>query len=216
MKAQFARWTTWWAAQPRRQQWLVLGALAVVGAGAVDTLVLAPSEKTHKRLRAQTAELAGLSARRQAEAQLHDAEQMRLRTEEAALRKRMEAAQGAIDRARAGVSGPEALRQRIRDLSPQGELRVVALSTLPAEAVAAQAAAGVAPAATGPTGLWRFPVTATVEGPYASLRTHLEKLENSPQGLQWQALSLDNATWPNVRMELKLSVLSDRAQWRGE
>jgi hypothetical protein len=216
MKQRIARWNAWWAAQPRRQQWLVLGALAVVGVGAVDTLLLAPSEKTHKRLRGQIAELVSLNTQRRAEAQAQDAEQQRLRTEDTALRERLAAAQGAIDRARAGVSGPEALRQRIRDLSPQGELRVVSLSTLPAEAVVAQAAAGAAASATAPTGLWRFPVTATVEGPYASLRTHLEGLENSPQGLQWQALSLDNANWPNVRLELKLSVLSDRAQWRGE
>jgi hypothetical protein len=76
----------------------------------------------------------------------------------------------------------------------------------------------MASAAKAPAGealLYRMPVTATVEGSYAALRDHLAKLEAGEAGLAWQSLSLDNANWPKVRMELKLMLISDRPQWRG-
>ena len=62
--------------------------------------------------------------------------------------------------------------------------------------------------------LYRMPVSAVVEGSYDALRAHLAALEQAPQGLHWHSVALDNAGWPQLRMELKLVLLSDRAQWR--
>jgi len=210
MKAAWSRWTGWWQAQPRRQQLLVIGALFVLGAGSVDALVWSPAEKARRPLRQQIATLNEQASQQRVDLQARAAEQQRLRTVEAALRQRLAAAEATIEGARERISGPEALRRRIRDLSADGSVQLVSLSTLPAEPLD--------PAARGPAvdaRLYRMPVSVTVEGPYAALRDHLAKLEAAEAGLVWHSLSLDNAAWPKVRMELKLMLPSDRAQWRG-
>lgn len=217
MKTLWTRWTTWWRSQPLRQQLLVLGAIVVLGFGAIDMLVVSPADKAQRPLRNQIATLTEQDHKRQQQIKEQAAEQQRLRAEETALRARLAAADNTLTQARAGLTGPEALRRRIRELSADGSVQLVSLSTLPAEPVslaASATSAGPRVRAEGAGLLYRMPVTATVEGPYAALREHLAKLEAADAGLTWQSLSLDNAAWPKVRMELKLMLISDRPQWR--
>lgn len=212
MKLAWTRWTTWFQGQPLRQQALVIGAAVVVGIGAIDALVWAPAEKAQRVLRTQIAALTEQGQQRRSQAQAQASEQQRMRAEEKALRERLTAADATIARARSGLTGAEALRQRIRDLSADGAMQLVSLTTLPAEPVSPGAKT---PAFEGATLLYRMPVTATVVGSYAALRDHLAKLEADEAGLAWQSLALDNAGWPQIRMELRLMLTSDRPQWRG-
>lgn len=212
------RWSRWWGAQPRRQQVLVVAALGVLGLGAIDVGLLTPAQKQQQPMRQQIARLEAQRAQQQAQASARDAEQQALRAEEKALRDRLVEADRRIAKARAGIAGPEALRQRMRELSPQGEVQVLSLTTQPAEplALASRNTSGdPAPGASGQAAIYRMPVVAVVEGPYPALRRHLAALEDADGGLAWQSLALDNANWPRVKLELQLSLLSDRAQWKG-
>jgi type II secretory pathway component PulM len=202
------RYRAWWAGLPPRQQWLVVGAVAVTGLGLVDAALIAPAEQRHKAQRQQIE-----AAEQQRTKAAHDAarvatEQARLHADEAALRARLTQADASIVQARAGLTSPEGLRQRVRDLTQDGSVRLVALTTLTPEPV------NVDGAGSGPA-LYRFPLTVTVEGPYGALRDYLARLETSEQGLRWQSLSLDNRRWPDVRLEVRIALLSDRPDWRG-
>lgn len=211
MKAIWSRWVSWWSALPSRQQWLVLGALVMLGLGAIDSLLLAPAQKAERALRGKLVEQTATRTRLKAEGLAARAEQARLRTEEAALQKRLRAAEARIAEAKANLSGPAVLRQRIRALSQDSGVRLVSLASQPVETLEVGNSPGQ-----GGAKLYRIPLTATLEGPYAALLAHLQQLEKSPQGLAWQRIKLDNSTWPAVRMEIKLFMLSDQPQWRGE
>lgn len=217
-----------WSALPRRQQCLVLGAIAVAALGATDALVLAPSDREQRALRTQLSTLQQQAARAQADATRQATVQQALKAEEAELRRRLDSAEQAIAAARTTIAGPSELRERIRDLSQDGAVRLVALHTLAPEPVQVGASAPPAapPAATpaGPTGspdgrarstLYRYPIQVSVDGSYAALRDYLARLEGSDDGLHWHSVSLDNRNWPAVRLELRLFVLGDQPLWKG-
>jgi hypothetical protein len=185
--------------------------MMVLGVGVIDALLLAPAQLAERRLRARLSEQTATRTRLQAEALAARTEQARLRSEESALQRRLRLAEERIAEAKANLSGPAVLRQRIRALSQDAALRLVSLVSQPVEAIEVGGAA-----AQGAAKLYRFPLTATLEGPYPALQEHLRQLETSQQGLAWQGIKLDNSNWPAVRMEIKLFMLSDQPQWRGE
>lgn len=225
--AWLSRVRTWWQAQALRQQWLMLAALTVAGIGTTDALVLGPGDREQRALRAQLSTLQQQAARAQAEASRLADEQQVLRAQEAELRTRLAAADRAIASARTNIAGPAELRQRIRDLSQGGDVRLVALTTLPPEPVQVSpsaAGATAAAAAAVPLGaeapatkaaLFRYPIQVSVDGPYAALRDYLVRLEESDAGLRWHSVALDNRDWPAVRLEVRLFVLGDQPVWKG-
>jgi TolA-binding protein len=219
-----ARAAGWWTSQPPRHQSMVLVALVALGVGAMDLGVLGKTDQQQAALKMQLQSLQQQAARAQAEAARVEQEQRGLRSEESALRSRLATAEAAIASAKSGLVDPAALRQRIRDLSQDSSVRLVALATLPSEPVqsaatstAAPAAAASAPGTAGMPGavLYRMPIQVTVSGPYEALGDYLERLEASEAGLRWQSLSLDNRDWPSVKLELRLFVLGDRPVWKG-
>lgn len=206
------RTRAWWRALPRRQQWLVLGAAAVAGLGAVDTLIVAPAEQRHRELRQKIEAAEQQRERVQQAAAQAGAEQARLRDEDRALRERLVRADASIAQARAGLTSPEGLHERLRELTEDGRVRLVSLASASPEPVAVD---GTATGQPGASGLYRFPVSVTVEGPYGGLRDYLARLESTDQGLHWHSVSLDNRRWPDVRLELRLALLSERPYWKG-
>jgi MSHA biogenesis protein MshJ len=213
-RAALERFRQGWHALPRRQQWLVLGAVGMVGLGLVDALLVAPAEQRHRTQRQQIEAHEQQRTRAERDAARTAAEQERLRAEDAALRERLTRAEDAIAQARAGLTSPEGLRQRVRDLTQDGSVRLLALTTLTPEPVVLDGV-GPAPGAAPGAALYRFPLTVTVEGSYEALRSYLARLEATDQGLRWQTLSLDNRHWPQVRLEVRVALLADRPYWRG-
>jgi type II secretory pathway component PulM len=206
------RYAVWWRALPRRQQWLVLGAAAIAGLGLVDTLLIAPAGQRHRAAQTQIDAQSQKQAKAATDAARIASEQERLRAQEQGLRQRLDAAEAAIVQARAGLTTPHGLRERVRDLTQDSAVRLVSLNTLNPEPVQFDNAA--APAGTPPS-LYRFTLNVVVEGAYAALGDYLDRLEASEQGLEWHTAALDNRHWPDVRLELRLVLLSDRPYWKG-
>jgi hypothetical protein len=217
MKQQFI---DWWNRLPARQHKLMLLALLVLCVGLSDMLVISPASRAQRRLQGQIENINTRLADAEGEARTRAAQQQRLHDEELALRQRLADAESQISSASKSLVSAETLRLRLRELSAQGAgVRMLDLSTLPIEPVSL--VSGTPTVRTdkqsldnGAT-LYRLSVVVVVEGSYDGLRAYLAALEQTQLGLRWSSVALDSKNWPQVRMELRLFLLSDQAQWRG-
>ena len=95
-------------------------------------------------------------------------------------------------------------------------LSLVSLTTLPAAAVAGQAATdGKKPAAgeETPAGLYKHGVRITVRGGYLDLLDYLAQLEALPQKMYWGRVALAAETYPVSVMQLTVYTLSLDKSW---
>jgi hypothetical protein len=210
----------WWNRLPARQHKMILLAMLVLCIGMSDMLVISPAARSQRRLQGQIENINTRLADAEGEARTRATQQQRLHDEEAALRQRLADAESQIASASKSLVSAETLRLRIRELSAQGSgVRLLDLTTLAIEPVSL--VSGTPTLRTerqsldnGAT-LYRLSVVVVVEGSYDALRAYLSALEQTQLGLRWSSVTLENKNWPQVRMELRLFLLSDQAQWRG-
>lgn len=226
----------WWQQRPPRERWMLLGGGIASVLVLIDLTWTAPLEKQARRLETQLrSRQEALAKSSQPVSPEQAQESRRLREEEAALRKRLQAAQAT--RTQVGQDAAR-LPELLRTLTGQmGSVRLVTLDLAPdspaspeaaGQTPALPAAAGTPPNTTaqaalpaaaqaaplpGTPALHRLPLTLKVSGPYADLQRLLSHIESQAPALQWTSLTLDGSTWPSVQLTLRAQALSPRATW---
>ena len=121
-----------------------------------------------------------------------------------------------------GLVSPERMSSLLEDiLTRNGNLRLIALKTLPA--VGLVASGGVAPASkSGATAaplspsvayVYKHGVEITIQGSYADMLRYLTELEAIPWQLYWGKTTLEAGTYPQATLSLTLFTLSLDRKW---
>ena len=237
-----ARLGPWWQRRAPRERWLLLGGVIAAVLVALDTFWTSPLSKQLRRATAELVEREEALNKAAPAGQPAAEEVQGMREQEAALRKRLQAAQSA-----ANLLGQQTadLPQLLRTLTAQasqsgqagqtGSLRLLSLELQPdpswAQAVSSSAVATPAAAAPTPTPgsatvattapaadgakrrLYRLPVNLSVSGSYRELQSLMQTIEREAPSLQWQSMSLDSSDWPAIRLTLRAQAVSTRPTW---
>lgn len=240
------RWqlaAAWYAARPKREQWILAGATLAVVWALIDALWLSPVTRDFKaQLAAQSQKQAELA---QFEAQLVSLKET-LRTRDAERRRDTEATRARL----AEITGQLAEFERalvparqmpdfLRSLLPGAGVEIVALRTLaptpliirpprpdgdagalPAAGAAAdknaerEADRDAAGQVGGPSAnLYQHGIEITLAGNYDALLGYLARLEKAPQKVLWGRLELKVDKHPRNELTLVLYTLSLDPSW---
>lgn len=202
----------WWRARPWREKLMLGGAAAAVLLACGDALVTRPLAAKLARAEAKNRQL-GAQIDAQAKAKPGSGNDA-LRTQEAALRERLEQARGRVAEQRARVADTTRLPETLRAITATvGSARLLELDL--AGEVEGPPAATPMPTtvAAGKPRLHRLPITLKVAGSWQELQLLLTQFERHAQALQWTSMTLDNAEWPSIQLTLKAHVLSTAPRW---
>lgn len=229
MKQGWAQMRARYDALPRRERWMLPGAICLGILVLGQLLLVQPARQQLRALQAQhaqeSADLATIGAQLtalNARLQNPDAE---LRAQLAALRQQAGQADQQFAQLQGALVPPQEMSEWLgKVLRQQRGLQLVALRTLAATSVtelaAAQAAQGSASAPTTapldkPQDAWlyRHGVQITVRGSYHDLLAYLKSLERMPRRVYWGELTLDAKDSPAVVMTLTVYTLSLEKTW---
>lgn len=204
--------------QPRERQLVAAAVLVAVGFVGFTLLVDPPRERA-RTLRQQIAQQQGEVANLQAQVTTLQSQ----RTDpDAANRSAMARTQtyladtdDQLRRLDGSLVAPEQMGQLLRSvLARHRGLTLVSLRTLPPEPLIKHAPAeGEADVAPTRDNLYKHGLEIRVAGSYADLTGYVEELENSPQRLLWERLSLAVVRYPRNELTIRVYTLSRNADW---
>ena len=232
MKAYFLNLAARFDALAKRERRLVAVALIGVVVMLVWALLIDPAQLRQRlaesgiaeqraQLSALSAQIATLQAPGQNPEALATAELAAVKSQLAALQARYQALGGRL-------VAPQQVGALLEELlEHSGGLRLLSLRTLPVAPVLGDKAAGAVAAESGAksaaaaaatntdaaAGLYQHGVEIRLEGSYAELAAYLERLEQSPQKLLWNSVSLSADDHPRLVLTLTVTTLSLDRTW---
>lgn len=233
MSAFIARLAARFDALARRERYLVALALIAGGGLLFWSLLIDPARMrqiaAERGIADQRAQLAALTAQSAAlQAPGHDPEALAT-AELAAVKGQIEALYARYQALGGRLVAPQQVGTLLEELLGQHSgLRLLSLRTLPVAPVLGDTNAGksagksggdgstkavAAASAEAAAGLYQHGVEIRLEGSYAELTAYLERLENSPQKLLWNSVSLSAADHPRLVLTLTVSTLSLDRTW---
>jgi hypothetical protein len=201
LSAPLRRFDAWWRGQPLRAQLMVLVAVVAVTVGLVDALAFGPATRERARL-----ELRAATAQREIDALLAaagalDAQRLAGAQTLAGRRAELAALDAEVRAARAGVSAPDEVADRLVRLMPAGgAVRATGLGSQPPQALE-----GI--------DLWRHPFELQLEGDWSGLLAHVRTIETQLGAVRWRSLELQSDDWPIVRARLEVYTLGAQPVW---
>lgn len=114
-----------------------------------------------------------------------------------------------------GMVPPERMVETLKSLlDAQTGLKLVAVTTLsPQPLFKASTEPTDVPVAAPLTQFYRHGMELKVQGSYAALTHYVQTLEQLPWSIQWHAMALNTASYPEIILSLRLSTLSEVKQW---
>lgn len=219
--------------QPRERLLIMTVGAVLVWAVAQLAYFNAASTK-EKQIQQATSQgqqnLAELTAREQVvRAQLAEGSLAALQAKRAEIMRKRAELDMALEKQGLGLIDPERMRQVLRDLLEDTELRLMALRRLPSEPIHGSVKEPAHPSSNGAGSdakqardadrqdlvLYRHPIQIELEGRYVDMVHYLERLEASPWRLMWQDLDIETRSYPTVRMRLTVYTLSLQKEWVG-
>lgn len=227
MSAFIARLAARFDALARRERYLVALALIAGGGLLFWSLLIDPARMrqiaAERGIADQRVQLAALTAQSAAlQAPGHDPEALAT-AELAAVKGQIEALYARYQALGGRLVAPQQVGTLLEELLGQHSgLRLLSLRTLPVAPVLGDTNAGKSAGKSGgdgstkavaAAGLYQHGVEIRLEGSYAELTAYLERLENSPQKLLWNSVSLSAADHPRLVLTLTVSTLSLDRTW---
>lgn len=228
MRAYFLNLAARFDALAKREQRLVAVALIGVIVMLVWALLIDPAQLRQRLaengIAEQRAQLAALSAQiATLQAPGRDPEALAM-AELAAVKSQLAALQARYQALGGRLVAPQQVGALLENLLEHGGgLRLLSLRTLPVAPVLGDKGAGAVAAEGGAksatsnpdaaAGLYQHGVEIRVEGSYAELTAYLERLEQSPQKLLWNSVSLSADDHPRLVLTLTVTTLSFDRTW---
>jgi MSHA biogenesis protein MshJ len=216
-----------YAGLSRREKLLLAGALIIVPALLVETLVLDAQRTRNRALERSVVQESASASALQAEVlalqqQVQRDPDAAAKAEIAALKLEQRGLESELQQLGTTLVPPEQMNALLeRLLARHAGLRLISLKTLKPQSVLGDPDAPAGGAAKPANGsqpeprfdLYRHGVEIRLEGSFAELEAYLVQLEQSPQRLLWGQLQYEVIAYPKAEMSLMVYTLSADRSW---
>jgi MSHA biogenesis protein MshJ len=219
----------WYAARPKREKLILLGAALALVWALADALLLTPAMRSLKtseaQLKQKESELVQLDSQRIALAESVRAREAQLKQETEATRAGLAEATSRLADLEKTMVPARQMATFLRSLLPAAGVEIVALKTLAPTPLIVRAAGkadekkegeikDMAPVVREPAAnIYRHGLEITLAGNYDALLAYLTRIENSPQKVLWGRLELKVDKHPRNEITLVLYTLSLDPSW---